>query len=844
MNTFRDGEKIGIVTLRAASIIAFSHRWLSKRPAFLRYLRPVAVLSLIAVCAYVAGSNAAGAEPTEPAAQHLEPVFFPHVKIGGFWKDQIRRQTNLWIPHCIRQMEAGGAGQELLNLINTAKVKRGEPAGKFTGLPWSDAYVYNTIEAICLALAIDPEDDRELAESQKFLRGKLDEWIPIVLAAQSDDGYIHSYHALNPIERYSNIGHHEFYVQGYFIEAGVAHYLATQGQDRRLFDAARKCADQLCETFGPPPRKTWVHGHPGMEIALCRLARLVNRVEGAGRGDKYVELVRFLYDTRATVPQQRNAYMQSHLPAIEQTEAVGHAVRGTYFYAGIADIALLQGDRDFRNAADKLWESAIHRKHYLTGGVGASHQGEAFAADFDLRNDGYCESCAGCGMSFWADRMNRLHRDAHYLDVQERLLYNNVLGAVELSGQKFYYQNPLASEAPRHAWHACPCCVGNIPRTLIAIKDQMVARNPEKDALFVQHYVASDAVIDDVAGGALRLQQQTDYPWHGDVSIRLEPERPATFTLHLRIPDRGESRLYTHVPDLTGKCTVRVNGEPQAVEVDRGYASLRRTWSPGDRVDLALPMEIQRVYADERVEANRGRVALQRGPLVYNIEDVDHQDQSRSVILRPDTLLDADWRPDLLGGVMVIQDADRRLLAIPNYARLHRGGWSLVWIAEREDVADRRIEPTIASTSKVTTSFQTSEGRFSTRAIHDQREPKQSDERGTPLFHWWPRLGTREWVQYDFAEPARVGAIEVYWYDDRISGGGCRVPDSWQLLYRDGEQWKPVEASLPYGTERDRFNRVTFAPVTTGALRLEVQSQQRFASGILEWRVETAAESE
>jgi uncharacterized protein len=796
------------------------------------------VVALMAICACAATSNAAD---SQVADRPLEEVFFPQIKIGGFWKDQIRRQTVLWIPHCIKQMEAGGAGQELLNLINTAKAMRGEPAGRFRGLPWSDAYVYNTIEAICLALAIDPENDRELAEAQDLLRGKLDEWIPIVLAAQSDDGYIHSHQVLNRLERYSNIHHHEFYVQGYFIEAGVAHYLATRGQDRRLYDAARKCADRLCETFGPPPRKTWVHGHPGMEIALCRLARLVNQVEGAGHGDKYVDLVRFQYDTRATVPQHRSAYMQSHLPAVEQTEAVGHAVRGTYFYAGMADIALLQGDRDFLNAADKLWDSAIHRKHYLTGGVGASHQGEAFAADFDLRNDGYCESCAGCGMSFWADRMNRLHRDAHYVDVQERLLYNNVLGAVELSGQKFFYQNPLASEAPRHAWHGCPCCVGNIPRTLIAIKDQMVARSPEKDALFVQHYVASEATIDDVAGGSLRVRQQTEYPWQGDVSILLDPERPAAFTLHLRIPDRGESRLYKLVPDLAGKFTVKVNGEPQAVEIDRGYVSLRRTWSPGDRVDLSLPMEIQRVYTDERVEANRGRVALQRGPLVYNIEDVDHQDQSRSVVLRPDTPLETEWKPDLLGGVMVIQDADRRLLAIPNYARLHRGGWSLVWIAEREDVADRPLEPTIASTSKVTTSFRTSEGRFSTRAIHDQKEPKRSDERGTPLFHWWPRLGTQEWVQYEFAEPARVGAVEVYWYDDRTSGGGCRVPDSWQLRYRDGEQWKPVETGSPYGIERDRFNRVTFAPVTTGALRLEVQSQPGFSAGILEWRVEPAS---
>jgi len=397
----------------------------------MKTFRFLAVAALLATFAWAVSPRFARAEaPGRP----LEPVFLRQVKIRGFWKDQVRRLTVKWIPHCIQEMETGGRGQELLNFVHAAKVLRGEPTGKFTGAPWSDAYIYNTIEAICLALAVDPEGDQELAAAQDSLRKKLDEWIPIVLAAQMDDGYIHSFHVVNKIDRYTNINNHEFYVQGYFIEAGVAHYLVTGGADRRLYDAARKCADRLCETFGPAPKRVWVHGHPGIEIALCRLGRLVNQVEGSGRGDKYVELVRFLYDTRASVPEHRNAYRQSHLPAVEQAEAVGHAVRATYFYAGMADIAMLQGDGGFLSAVDKIWDSAIQRKHYLTGGVGASHRGEAFADDFDLRNDGYCESCAGCGLSFWADRMNRLHHDSHYVDVQERVLYNNILGAVELTG--------------------------------------------------------------------------------------------------------------------------------------------------------------------------------------------------------------------------------------------------------------------------------------------------------------------------------------------------------------------------------------------------------------------------
>jgi len=783
-------------------------------------------------------SFARAADGGEVPAEPLRPVYFQHIKVRGFWRDQIKQLAEKWIPHCIKELEKGGRGQELLNLVSTAKVLRGEPAGEFTGCPWSDAYVYNTIEAICLALAVDPEGDEDLARAQAFLRNKLDEWIPIVLAAQMEDGYIHSYHVVNKLQPYTNINNHEFYVQGYFLEAGVAHFRVTGGKDRRLYDAARKCADHLCETFGPPPKRNWVYGHPGMGCALCRLARLVNEVEGESKGDKYSELAKFLFDHRHTQPEHRNPYRQSHLPVPEQSEAVGHAVRATYFYTGIADLAMLTGDRAYLAAVDRIWDSAVNRRMYVTGGVGSTGRGEAFAGDFELPNQtAYCESCAGCGLSFWADRMNRIHRDGRYVDVAERVLYNNVLGAIELTGENFFYQNPLASEGKRYPWHGCPCCVGNIPRALIAIKDRMYALDAERDTLFVNHFVASEGTIADVAGTSLRIQQQTEYPWKGDVAILLDPHAAAQFTLQIRIPDRGESALYTPKPDPKDKFTIQVNGQVQQIPVVRGYASLHRQWAPGDRVDLSLPMDVQRVYADKRVEDDRGRVALQRGPLVYNIEDADHDGHCRSVVLKPDAPLRAVWKQDLLGGVMAIESDDGGLLAIPNYARLNRGGWSQVWIAEDPQLAEPRPEPTMASTATVTTSYRTNEGRFSTRAIHDQKQPKQSDERGTPLFHWWPHLGTREWVQYDFNKPEKVSAVEVYWYDDR-AWGNCRVPESWQVLYRDGGQWKPVQGATDYGVERDKFNRVTFQPVTTGALRLDVQLQKNQAAGILEWRVE------
>jgi len=618
--------------------------------------------------------HAWGAEDI-PAA--LEPIRLQDIRINGFWKQQAKRLTEHWLPHCIRQMEKGGRGQEYVNLEALARVQRGGQADwQYTGLPWSDAYVYNTVEAVCLALAIRPEGDAELARAQSGLRAKLEEWIPTILAAQSADGYIHTFHTLRQQPRYTKVGDHEFYVMGYFLEMGVAHYRMTGGQDRRLYDAAVKCGDHLSATFGPAPKRTWRNGHPGLEYALCRLGRLVNEVEGAGRGEKYILLARHFLDHQHEGGRP-DEYNQSDRPAVQLSEARGHAVRGTYFYTAMTDIALQQGDVGYEQAVGRLWANAIHRKHYLTGGVGASHHGEAFAGDYELPNEGYCESCAGCGLTFWADRMHRLHADGHYRDVQERVLYNNILGAVELSGTNFYYQNPLDEKRARYPWHGCPCCVGNIPRALLAIKDLMYSVNPERTELYLSHYVDSEAMLPDIGGTVLGIRQATRYPWDGGVTVTLHPASATRFALKLRIPDWTESELYSATPDLSGRFSVRVNGEPQSLRIERGYIALRGEWKDGDRIELSLPMEIQRVRADARVVANAGRVALQRGPLAYNFESVDLPSGKNldNLSLAADAVLRAEWDSGLLGGVLTIRGAfsdGTPLQAIPNFTRLNR----------------------------------------------------------------------------------------------------------------------------------------------------------------------------
>ena len=792
---------------------------------FVNRLVVTSLFSLGCVSAVSSADEGAAAEP-------LEPVRFQQVKINGFWKQQITLQTEKWISHCIREMEEGGAGKELLNLVAAGKVLRGEPCGKYTGAPWSDAYIYNTVEAACLALEVDPAGDAELAKAQDFLRAKIEEWMPIILGAQMKDGYIHSFHTVNQHPHFSNIGWHEFYVMGYFLEMGIAHYRMTGGKDRRLYDAAVKCADHLCDTFGPPPKRTWKNGHPGMEHALCRLGALVSEVEGAGKGDKYSALAKFFLSHQHEI--EPGVYNQSEKPAVEMTEARGHAVRATYFYTAMADVARLTGDSAYLSAVDKIWANAINRKHYLTGGVGASHNGEAFGGDFELPNNAYCESCAGCGLSFWAEQMHRLHTDAHYVDVQERALFNNVLGSVALSGTNFYYQNPLISNQARYPWHGCPCCVGNIPRTLIAIKDLMYSLNSKRDTLYVNHFVDSEGTIAGIAGKALRIRQETRYPWEGAVKITVHLSEPAAFTLALRIPGRTESELYTATPDRQAAFSVTVNGQAQPVKVEKGYALLQRTWQEGDQVDLSLLLEVQRVRCDERVAANRGRVAVQRGPLVYNFESADHPKPIKQAVLKPDVELKPVWKAGLLGGVTVLEGGG--FTAVPNYARLNRGGSSQVWMLENHEKAGQN---TLAGQADLTVSF--CRDGMEPSAVNDSELPKSEKDHAVPNFDFWPHKGTAEWLQYEFAKPVEVKACTVSWFDD-TGRGECRVPASWRILNRTADgKWEPVAGVKEYPVAKGTPVEIAFTPVKTSALRLEVQLPPKFSSGVYEWAVTEAA---
>jgi DUF1680 family protein len=621
-----------------------------------------------------------------PPSKSLEPIHTKNFKINSpFWNNRIKAQIVNWIPHCIDKisdpnLREGGMN----NIIDAAKTLRGESLEEghgHRGYVFSNAWIFNTIESICIALMVEPQGDREIIRAQNKMKRTLDDWIPKILSAQDKDGYIQTafmmrrvsrnedgtYRYYNgPFERWARRGDHEGYVAGYFLEAGIAHHLLTEGKDVRLYNAAQKLADCWYDNIGPAPKKQWYDGHQAMEIALVRFGRYVNEVEGKGKGNKYIELAKFLLDCR----RDGSEYDQSHLPVQQQYEAVGHAVRASYSYAGMADIAIETKDIDYMSAIMSLWDNIVSKKYYITGGIGSGESSEGFGPNYSLRNNAYCESCSSCGEIFFQHKLNRLYHDAKYADLYEETLYNALLGSMDLEGKNFYYQNPLISRGSRYDWHGCPCCVGNIPRALLSLPTWMYLKDSEN--IYVNLFIGSTVTIENIAGTDVEMVQETDYPWNGKVTITVNPAIKKKFSVRIRVPDRDVSSLYTCMPDSDGISSISVNGSSIAAKIEKGYAVINRKWKAGDKIELLLPMMVQRVKASKKITADIDRVALRYGPLIYNVESVD---QNINQVLKPDSALTTEWKDKLLEGVVVIEGkwADGSdLTAIPNYARNNR----------------------------------------------------------------------------------------------------------------------------------------------------------------------------
>jgi len=764
----------------------------------------------------------------------------------GFWAPRLEINRKVTIPFAFKKDEET---KRIYNFERAAAALRGETLQDKTppGYPFDDTDVYKVIEGASYALSVQPDPQ---------LDAYLDDLIVKISAAQEADGYLYTTRTIDPTHPHQwagtkrweleKVDSHELYNLGHLYEAAVAHYQATG--KRTLLNIALKAANLLDQTFGPGKQSIW----PGHQITEMGLAKLY-RVTGDAR---YLNLAKFMLDARGPDGSRGSGrkYNQSQAKVTEQTEAVGHAVRATYMYSGMADVAALTGDLSYVNAIDKIWGDVAEKKLYITGGIGATGSGEAFGGPYELPNmSAYNETCAAVGNDFWNQRLFLLHADAKYIDVMERTLYNGLISGVSLDGMSFFYPNPLesAGQHKRSPWFGVACCPGNITRFLPSVPGYVYAQ--QGDSLYVNLFVGSTAEIKMDNGRKLKLVQETRYPWDGTVKMTVSPDRSSNLTINVRVPGwaRNEpvpSSLYRFVDTVEEPVVLKVNGKPAPLNVNKGYASVNRRWKQGDVIELVLPMPVRRILANELVQADRGRVALQRGPIVYAVEWPDNPGgRVRNLVLPDDAKLVAEFRPDLLNGVEIVKarvislaydeqgsinKREQDFTAIPYYAWANRGvGEMLVWIPKDESHARPLPWPTVASTSKVATS-----GGQNPRAINDQAEPQSSGDASNSFFHWWPKKGTTEWVELSFQNPSSVSETEVYWFDD-TGTGQCRVPKAWRVLYKDGEEWKPVETSGSYGVDKDRYNKVMFKPVKTSALRLEVTLQPEWSTGIQEWKV-------
>ncbi len=790
---------------------------------------------------------AATVSVSAPRDYPVKPVAFTSVHFNdAFWAPRLEINRKVTIPFAFKKDEET---RRIYNFERAAAALRGETLKDKTppGYPFDDTDVYKVIEGAAYALNVQPDPQLEA-----YVDGLIDK----IEAAQEPDGYLYTTRTIDPEHPHPWAGKkrweleknnsHELYNLGHLYEAAVAYYQGTG--KRRLLDIALKSANLLDQTFGPGKQSIW----PGHQITEMGLAKLY-RVSGDAR---YLNLAKFMLDARGPDGSRRDGgkYNQSHAKVVDQIEAVGHAVRATYMYSGMADVAALTGDLSYVNAIDKIWDDVADKKLYITGGIGATGAGEAFGGPYELPNmSAYNETCAAVGNDFWNQRLFLLHADAKYIDVMERTLYNGLISGVSLDGKSFFYPNPLesAGQHSRSPWFGVACCPGNITRFLPSVPGYVYAQ--KGDSLYVNLFVGSTANIKLDNGRKVKLVQETRYPWDGAVKMTVSPDKSSDLKINMRIPGwaRNEpvpSSLYRFLDKIDEPVTLKVNGAPVPVQLYKGYATVSRKWKRGDVIELNLPMPVRRILANELVQADRGRVALQRGPIVYVAEWPDNPGgRVRNLVLSDDAKLTAEFRPELLNGVEVVRaraislafdeqgkiaKKEQEFTAIPYYAWANRGaGEMLVWIPKDEASARPLPWPTIASTSKVATS-----GGQNPRAINDQSEPQSSRDGTNSFFHWWPRKGTTEWVEYKFEKPSTVSEAEVYWFDDTGSGQ-CRVPKAWRVLYKDGDAWKPVETTESYGVDKDRYNKVTFKPVATEVLRLEVTLLPEWSAGIQEWKV-------
>lgn len=798
------------------------------------------VMTILAGC--LAGNSLFAQKEQLKHGYPIDPVPFTSVKVSdSFWGQRLKASREVTIPLAFSKCEETGRYR------NFELAAHPSDTTKVTGYSFDDTDVYKTIEGASYSLQTYP--DKQLAHY-------MDSVLDIVAAAQEPDGYLYTARTMNPKHPHEWAGSkrwekveelsHEFYNLGHMVEGAIAHYQATGS--RKFLDIAIRYADCVCREIGDGEGQVVrVPGHQIAEMALAKLYLVT--------GDqKYLDQAKFFLDKRGYT-SRKDEYSQAHKPVIEQDEAVGHAVRAAYMYAGMADVAALTGDTSYVQAIDRIWDNIVSKKLYITGGIGATNQGEAFGKNYELPNmSAYCETCAAIGNVYVNYRLFLLHGDAKYYDVLERTLYNGLISGVSLDGGGFFYPNPLESmgQHQRQPWFGCACCPSNICRFIPSLPGYVYA--VKDNQVYVNLFMGNEAELK-VGGKKVILHQETRYPWDGHVTLTVDKNAAGTFAMKIRIPGwvRNQvvpSDLYTYSDGKRPGYSVKVNGEAVTSALDQGYFIIERKWKKGDRVELQLDMEVRTVKANGKVEADRGRMAVERGPIVYCAEWPDNSFNVLSLLMNQHPQFEVVERPDLLYGLNQIKTPvqtleydeqgrlvvkDQELTLIPYYAWAHRGpGNMAVWLPSEVRATRPVAIPTLASKSQVSASHPAK----SLTAITDGLVPADENDRTIPYYHWWPKEGTTEWIVYEFPEKTEVSSSTVYWYDD-APWGSCRLPRSWKVYYKnEAGEWTPVPEADAYPVSKGNPNTVHFAPVSTSAVKLEVVLPEKYAAGMYEWEIQ------
>lgn len=604
----------------------------------------------------------------------------------SFWLPKIQTVQHTTIRFGFEKCEKEG---RLENFLIAGGKMKGKTRGK---MPFDDTDVYKIIEGAAYSLISSPD---------KLLDAYIDSIIMIIKTGQQPDGYLTTWHTIDPDHppadwvkpagRWeSEISSHELYNAGHLYEAAAAHYAATG--KRNLLDIALKNADLVVNTFGPgkieaPP------GHQIIETGLIKLYRITGE-------EKYLELARFFLDIRgdAQTHPLYGAYNQDHMPVIKQDEAVGHAVRAVYMYAGMTDIAALYNESAYLHAVKKIWHNVVSKKMYITGGLGARHEGESFGDNYELPNlTAYSETCAAIGSIYWNHRLFQMSGDGKYYDIIERTLYNGLLSGISLDGDEFFYPNPLEADGKyafnqgsltRQPWFDCSCCPTNLVRFIPSMPNLIYAT--WSDTVFVNLFASNTASIN-VGGNKISLKQQTGYPWNGNIKLTVGTETAADFILKVRVPGWARNEvvpgdLYKYTDTSPENVVIKINGGEIKTVVHKGYVAIQRRWNKGDVISMSLPMTVRRVVANSKAESNKDLVALEYGPIVYCAETSDNKNLA-SLVLPHGAVLQAEYRPGLLNGVNVITATvagSQNIVAVPYYAWSNRGvGAMKVWLPAR-----------------------------------------------------------------------------------------------------------------------------------------------------------------